>query len=745
MTHDDHDNRALRREVRALVAAWLAADRFRPRCDAWLRGYDAEFSQALADRGWIGLTWPVEVGGGGRSNTARLVLTEELLRAGAPVARHWMGDRQIGPAILRYGTPELQRQYLPRIAAGEVTFCLGMSESEAGSDLSAVRTAATAVEGGWRITGRKIWTSHAHRSTHAYVLARTDRAAERHAGLSEFIVDMTADGVQVRPILDLRGDHHFNEVVLDDVFVPDDHVLGQIGNGWRQVTEQLAFERGGMERVLSTYPLLAAAVAAAGDQAAAGDAAGLGGVGRALALLATLRRLARHIAGQLDAGEAPVLAAAILKDVGTRFEQDVNELARDVLAVEPDPASDPAGDPAGDRTGESVGDAAQLLADGILSAPGFTIRGGVTAVLRSIIARSARPGQLPELPARLDAAGAAGDDVRAVADDVLRGRGGEPQPVDAGIWPTLLELGWAGVGRPEDLGGAGGELADLVTLVQACGRHVVSVPLLESAAAGLIAAQHGHTVKAVPATVVVPRAGETVRIIDDAIVTGYVSRVPWGRAAATIIVVATRADGLPLIAEVDGAADGLERTPGTNLAGEPRDGLRFADVTARPIGDIEDPGDVRAVPALLRSAMTLGALENVLEHTAAHVAVREQFGRPLARFQDVASTLAQMVEQVTLARVAVLAATEAGLGRPDRAMIAAVVTARAATDVARSAHQLHGAMGVTREHPLHLATRRLWSWRDEWGSEREWAVAIAAQARPLAGDPLWDWLRGESE
>lgn len=730
MTDDDHHHRALRREVRALVAGWIAAGRFRPRCDAWLRGYDAEFSQALAERGWIGLTWPVGVGGGGRSNAARLVLTEELLRAGAPVAGHWMGDRQIGPAILRYGTPELQRRYLPRIAAGEVTFCLGMSESEAGSDLSAVRTAATAVAGGWRITGRKIWTSHAHRSTHAYVLARTDRAAEQHAGLSEFIVDMTADGVQVRPILDLRGDHHFNEVVLDDVFVPDDHVLGQLGNGWKQVTEQLAFERGGMERVLSTYPLLAAAVAAAGDQA------DLGSTGRALALLATLRRLAKHVAGQLDAGEAPVLAAAILKDVGTRFEQDVNELAREVLAVEPDPV------------GEPVDDAAQLLADGILAAPGFTIRGGVTAVLRSIIARSARPGQLADLPARVDAAGAAGAadaDVRAVADDVLRGRGGEPQTVDAGIWPTLLELGWAGVGRPEDLGGAGGELADLVTLVQACGRHVVSVPLLESAAAGLIAAQHGHTVKAVPATVVVPRAGETLRIADDGIVTGFVGRVPWGRAAATIIVVATRADGRPLIVEVDGAADGLERTPGTNLAGEPRDGLRFAGVTARRIGDIGAPEDVRAVPALLRSAMTLGSLENVLEHTAAHVAVREQFGRPLARFQDVGSALAQMVEQVTLARVAVLAATEAGLGRPDRAMIAAVVTARAATDVARSAHQLHGAMGVTREHPLHLATRRLWSWRDEWGSEREWAVAIAARARSLAADPLWDWLTGESE
>jgi alkylation response protein AidB-like acyl-CoA dehydrogenase len=716
LTQGDHDHRMLRGEVRALVADWLASGRFRPRCDAWLRGYDPDFSRALAQRGWIGMTWPPELGGGGRSSSARLVLTEELLRAGAPVAAHWIADRQIGPAILRYGTPELQRRYLPGIAAGQVSFCLGMSETEAGSDLSAVRTMATAAAGGWLITGRKIWTSQAHRSTHAYVLARTDRAAEQHAGLTEFIVDMTADGVEVRPILDMRGDHHFNEVVLENVFVPDDHVLGQVGNGWKQVTEQLAFERGGMERVLSTYPLLAAAVAAASDQAR------LGSTGRALALLATLRRLARYLADELDAGAAPVLAAAILKDVGTQFEQDVNELARDLLAVEPDPGS------------ESAGDAAQLLADGILAAPGFTIRGGVTAVLRSVIARSARPVQLPAGPAA---------DVTAVADDVLRGRGGEPQPADAGPWPMVLGLGWAGVGRPEDLGGSGGELADIVALVQACGRHAVSIPLLESAAAGLIAAQHGHALAAAPATVAIPRAGETLRITDEQIVTGQVSRVPWGRAAAAIIVVAARADGRPVIAEIDGAASGVEGSEGINLAGEPRDTLRFAGVPARIIADIGSAEQVRVVPALLRGAMTLGALENVLEETVRHVAVREQFGRPLARFQDVASTLARMAEQVTLARMAVLAATEAGPGSPDRAMIAAVITARAATEVARSAHQLHGAMGVTREHPLHLATRRLWSWRDEWGSEQEWAAAIGAQARDLAPDPLWDWVTGE--
>ncbi|MCW2901049.1 MAG: putative acyl-CoA dehydrogenase [Streptosporangiaceae bacterium] len=355
---------ALRRDVREFVAAAS----FAPRCDSWMRGFDPVFSRAVAERGWIGMTWPGEYGGGERSNLARLVVTEELLRAGAPVAAHWTADRQIGPAILRYGSDELRTGFLPAICRGEVVFCLGMSETEAGSDLAAVRSRAVRVGGGWQITGAKVWTTSAHRATHAYVLARTGASESRHDGLTEFLLDMATPGVTVRPILDLVGEHHFNEVLLDEVFVPDGRVLGTVGAGWKQVTEQLAFERGGVERFLSTYPLLAAAVRCARRRQ---DRAAVERVGALAARLAALRRLGYGIAVALDAGEASARLAAELKLLGTVFEKDVVEAARYILDV-----CD--GDP----------QARALLADGIVSVPGGSIRGGSSEVMRTVISRA---------------------------------------------------------------------------------------------------------------------------------------------------------------------------------------------------------------------------------------------------------------------------------------------------------------------------------------------------------------------
>ncbi|MDA3645384.1 acyl-CoA dehydrogenase family protein [Saccharopolyspora indica] len=351
----------LRREVRELCREWREAGRYRPRPDAWLRSFDLAFSRELAGRGWLGMTWPKAVGGGERSNRARLVLTEELLRAGAPVAAHWIGDRQIGPSILRHGTERLQREILPGIAAGEFVFCLGMSEPDAGSDLAAVRTAATRVPGGWRIDGRKIWTSHAHRATHAYLLARSEKSEVKHAGLTEFVLDMTASGVSVSPIVDMAGSHHFNEVVFEGVFVPEHRVIGAVGNGWQQVTEQLSYERGGPERVLSTYPVLAELLAVADDGLAAE-------VGELVARLATLRALCVQVAEALDAGEAPVRAAAALKYLGTAFERDVLECARRA-------------------SGSGVIAPESTLGEAILAAPGFSIRGGSSEVLLSILAK----------------------------------------------------------------------------------------------------------------------------------------------------------------------------------------------------------------------------------------------------------------------------------------------------------------------------------------------------------------------
>lgn len=370
----DPDTERLRGQVREFVAAQLASGEITPRCDVWLSGWDPAFSRRLAERGWLGLTLPTEYGGYGRSTLERYVVTEELLAVGAPVAAHWIADRQIGPSLLRFGTEAQRQRYLPRIAAGECFFGIGMSEPDAGSDLAAVRTRAVQVDGGWELTGTKVWTSGAHQADAFFALARSAPldTSDRHAGLSQFIVEFDSPGVEICPIRLLTGAHHFNEVVLDRVFVPDDMVLGEIGQGWKQVTSELAFERSGPERFLSTFPLLVALVGELGRQApAAGDIA-VRELGSLVGRIAALRQLSLSVAASLASGQAQDVPAALVKDLGTRFEGDVVEAARQLVAVEPDPSG----------AGFS-----RLLADAVLHKPGFTLRGGTNEILRGVIAR----------------------------------------------------------------------------------------------------------------------------------------------------------------------------------------------------------------------------------------------------------------------------------------------------------------------------------------------------------------------
>ncbi|MHA6618362.1 acyl-CoA dehydrogenase family protein [Pseudonocardia sp. DLS-67] len=361
---------ALRAEVRAFLAEERAAGRWTPRPDVWLSGWDERFSRELGRRGWLGMTIPKEYGGQGGSALDRYVVTEELLAAGAPVAAHWIADRQIGPTLLRFGTEEQRQRFLPGIAKGEVYFGIGMSEPDAGSDLAAVRTRATRVDGGWELTGTKVWTSGAHHAHAFFALARSEPRDEqhRHAGLSQFVVLLDSPGVQIRPIPLLTGAHHFNEVVFDGVFIPDGMVLGEVGAGWKQVTSELAFERSGPERFLSTFPLLVALV---------GELAGSSGAEREIGGLAarlwTLRRMSLAVAGSLESGQAPELAAAVVKELGTRYENEVIDVARLLVAIPPDPGAESG--------------FARLLADAVLHAPGFTLRGGTNEVLRGIVAR----------------------------------------------------------------------------------------------------------------------------------------------------------------------------------------------------------------------------------------------------------------------------------------------------------------------------------------------------------------------
>ncbi len=362
----------LRQEVRRFLAEELEKGSFMPQCDAWLGGFSPEFSRKLGEKGWIGLTWPKKYGGHERSALERFVVTEELLAAGAPVAAHWIADRQSGPLLLRYGTEEQRQRFLPGIARGEIYFVIGLSEPNSGSDLASVSSTAKKVDGGWILNGSKVWTSGAHRSHYMIALCRTSPLdpENRHAGMSQLIVDLSAKGVTVRPIRLITGEHHFNEVIFEDVFVPDEMVVGEVGNGWKQGMAELAYERSGPERFLSTYPLLAELVKVL---QADHDARSRIAVGQLVSRLWTLRQMSLGVAGLLERGVTPDIAAALVKDLGTRFEREVAEVAR--LLVDCAPSA------------TSPNRFEVLMAQAILHAPGFTLRGGTTEILRGIIAR----------------------------------------------------------------------------------------------------------------------------------------------------------------------------------------------------------------------------------------------------------------------------------------------------------------------------------------------------------------------
>lgn len=364
-TIEDEATTDLRAEVRQFVAEQLAAGTFTPSVDAWLSRWDEKFTTALAERGWLGMTVPVEYGGHGRSFQERFVVTEELLAAGAPVAAHWIADRQIVPSLLKYGTEAQKQHFLPRITAGECYFGIGMSEPDSGSDLASVRTKAERVDGGWSLTGTKVWTSGAHLAHAFIVLARTAPVdpQHRHAGLSQFLVDLHRPGVEVRPIISMNGAHHFNEVIFDGAFVPDDMVFGEIGDGWNQVTSELAFERSGPERFLSTFVLLATCA----DRMAANSIPRDANLGRLVARIAGLHQMSTAVAGALERHEAADVPAAVVKVLGTTVEGDIADFAD--LQDSPDAIF------------------TELTRAAVDQRPGFTLRGGTNEILRGVIAR----------------------------------------------------------------------------------------------------------------------------------------------------------------------------------------------------------------------------------------------------------------------------------------------------------------------------------------------------------------------
>jgi acyl-CoA dehydrogenase len=363
----------LRQEVRQFLAEEIAAGTFNPH-EPQREDIDIpEFSHRVGERGWIGMAWPKKYGGHERTFLERFVVTEEMRVANAPTRRFFVADRQSGPVLLKFANERIKMDILPRICRGEVCFSIGMSEPNSGSDLFAAKTKATKTDGGWLINGTKIWTTSAHIANYMLAIFRTSSPTKenRRHGLTQFLVDMKSPGITVNPIAQISGLKEFNEVVFQDAFMPDDHLLGEIDGAWKQATSELAYERSGPERFLETYYVLTELVRALGDKP---DARGAEGIGRLVAQLHTLRRMSVSVAGMLQAGKEPVVEASIVKDLGTVWEQKLPHRVRDLAGFIDTDASN-------HHTLE------EQLAFAMKIAPKLTIQGGTTEVLRGIIAR----------------------------------------------------------------------------------------------------------------------------------------------------------------------------------------------------------------------------------------------------------------------------------------------------------------------------------------------------------------------
>jgi alkylation response protein AidB-like acyl-CoA dehydrogenase len=349
------DIQALSDEAQAVGRA--ATEQLDIKEDSWLRGMSREFPLELAARGWLGMTWPTEFGGGGRSALERFVVFEALIAEGAPMAAIWFSDRQIGPTLLQFGSPMQQERFLPDLVSGTSMWCVGMSEPDAGSDVASLRTRAERQGGRWIINGQKVWTSGAHDSDWLYLIARSDAEAPKHKGLSEFLVDMSAPGIEVRTIKDMSRDEHFCEVHFTDVEVPAEMMVGTENDAFRQIMRQMEHERGGIDRLESNRRLYLDVMPSADRDHPV--------IRQQIATLETGYRIGRIMVLREVLGEAPPGWSSVTKTWCTEFEQRVADFIVTAAGMD-----------------------ATLwgrVARNLCYAPGYTIMGGTTQILRNII------------------------------------------------------------------------------------------------------------------------------------------------------------------------------------------------------------------------------------------------------------------------------------------------------------------------------------------------------------------------
>ena len=369
-----------RQEVRHFLEEELRQGTFEPSCDAWIQGSSPEFTRKVAQRGWIGLTWPKEYGGQGRSNIDRFILTEEMLRYGAPAAYHWFTDRQIGRSLIAYGTEEQKQELLPKILRGEIYIGLGMSEPQAGSDLASLQTRAIEDGDDSIIDGQKMWTSNARFMDYIYLVARTDLEAPKHRGISEFIFEANLPGITIQPTIDITGSEAWAEVFYDGVRVSKKCLIGEKNRGFYQILNQLDYERAGLERLMGNYPLFDAIIQFTKETERSGKP-----LSQEILIrhkLAQLqiefevgRLLTYRVALVIEEGRAPNWEAAMAKAYCTTFEQRLADTATEILGLY------------GQLVAESKwAPILGMATHSYLGSKGYSLQAGTTEILRNIVA-----------------------------------------------------------------------------------------------------------------------------------------------------------------------------------------------------------------------------------------------------------------------------------------------------------------------------------------------------------------------
>jgi len=364
-----------RREVRNFLEDEIKQGHWEPACDAWIQGFNPEFTKRVAQRGWIGLIWPREYGGQGLSYIDRLILTEEMLRYGAPAACHWFADRQIGGAILSFGSEELKKEFLPKIAKGEAYFGLGMSEPGAGSDLASLQTRAVEDGDYYVINGQKTWTSCASFAHYFDVYARTDPEAPKHRGISQFIVDAKSPGLSRIPMTDITGTEAWNDLFFDDVRVHKKYLVGEKNRGFYQVLHQLDYERSGMERLMGNYPLFEAIIELTKENRLSQEPVIRNKLAQLQIEFEIGRLLIYRVALVMEEGRAPNWESAMSKAYCTEFEKRLANVAMEILGPH----------------GQLMPDSSLVLLRGMaahsyLGSKGYSLQAGTTEILKNILA-----------------------------------------------------------------------------------------------------------------------------------------------------------------------------------------------------------------------------------------------------------------------------------------------------------------------------------------------------------------------